>query len=132
MRTTHRSQYLPLFILCLCAACAAGGGEGVQAGPPLQRAGEVEVVNDGHSDITLFMVRDGERFRLGRVARMETARFRMPPPRHGASYQVSLVAEPVGSDRAFATIPITWHPGQDLRGRVGRTASAQQFVLLTR
>lgn len=131
MRSTRRNQYLPLFILCLCAACAAGG-EGVQSGPQFQRVGELEVVNDGHSDLTLFMVRDGERFRLGRVARMETARFRIPPPRHGASYQVALVAEPAGSDRAFATIPITWRAGQDLRARVGRTASSQQFVLLTR
>jgi hypothetical protein len=131
MRTTIHTQYLSLVIVCLCAACASAGGEGVQA-PQFGTAGEVEVVNDGHSDFLLFMVRDGERFRLGRVSRMETARFRIPPPRHGASYQVSLVAVPSGSDAAFATIPITWHPGQNLRGRVGRTSSTQDFVLVTR
>ena len=131
MRTTIRTRYVPLFVLCLCAACASVGAETPQA-PQFGRANHVEVVNDGETDFVLVMIRDGERFRLGHVSRMETARFRIPTPRHGSSYQVSLVAEPIGSGRAFATIPITWRAGQDLRGRVARTTGAQNFVVLTR
>jgi hypothetical protein len=96
--------------------------------------GTVEVTNDGNSDIVLYMNRGGNRYRLGHVARMETARFRIPAAPGGAlpGYEVALVAEPVGSAQAFATSTIYWRPGQNLSGRVARNVMSQQFVVFTR
>lgn len=132
MRTTNRTQLLPLIVMCLCAACASAGGESTPSYRQQGNAGQVVVTNDGNADFMLFMVRDGERFRLGRVSRMETARFRIPVAQHARSSQVALVAQPMGSGSTFATIPITWRPGQNLVGRVARNTSLNNFVLITR
>lgn len=135
MRTTIRQRSLAVLLLCLSAACASGRGEDAHPSTTLvQQVGTVEVTNDGHDDFVLYMFRDGARYRLGRVARMETGHFRIPAAAVGdlPSYQVLLVAEPIGNARPFSTGAISWRPGQDLAGRVARNASAQQFVLVTR
>lgn len=125
-------QPFAVLLLCLSAACASAGGEGAQTGPSLaQDVGNVEVTNDGHEDIVLYMISDGTRYRLGRVSRMETGQFRIPALAGGdqSSYQVELIAEPVGNARPFSTGRILWRPGQDLSGRVGRNVSTQHFIL---
>jgi hypothetical protein len=133
MRTNIRQPFAML-LLCLSAACAsAGGGEGGQPAPTLaQNVGFVEVTNDGHEDFVLYMISDGTRYRLGRVSRMETGNFRIPALAAGGdqiSYQVALVAEPVGNAQPFATGLILWRPGQNLTGRVGRNTTTQNFML---
>lgn len=135
MRTTFRHQLLVLLLLCAPAACAPAASEGRSAGQLSDDVGLVQVTNDGHEDFVLYMFRDGIRYRLGRVARMETAHFRIPAADVGPrpSYQVHLVAEPSGTGgRAFSTGAISWRPGQNLAGRVARSAITQQFVVFTR
>jgi hypothetical protein len=135
MRTTFRHQFLVLVLLCAPAACAPAASEGRSASQISDEVGLVQVTNDGHDDFVLYMYRDGVRYRLGRVARMETALFRIPAADLGPrpSYQVQLVAEPSGvGGQAFSTGPINWRPGQDLAGRVARSVATQQFVVFTR
>jgi hypothetical protein len=135
MRTTFRHQLLVLLLLCAPAACAPAASESRFAPQASDDVGLVQVTNDGHDDFVLYMHRDGVRYRLGRVARMETALFHIPAADLGPrpSYQVQLVAEPAGmGGRAFSTGPISWRPGQDLAGRVARSVSTQQFVVYTR
>jgi hypothetical protein len=132
MRTATRSQFLATLLLVLCAACATGRNDGGEVARQLaNRVGDVQVTNDGHQDIVLYLYRDANRYRLGRVSRMETARFRIPDSDRALSYQVQLVAEPVGGGRSFGTGTLTWRPGQSLRGRVARAYSSQQFVMVT-
>lgn len=71
------------------------------------------------------------RHRLGRVSRMERARFRIPAAAAGAqlSYQVERVAEPVGTSPAFSTGRFVWRPGQNLSGRVCRNVQAPAFLV---
>lgn len=132
MRITIRQPFAVL-LLCLSAACASNGnGEGGVPAPTLaQNVGSVEVTNDGHEDFVLYMISDGSRYRLGRVSRMETGRFRIPALAGGdqLSYQVELMAEPVGDARPFSTGRILWRPGQNLSGRVGRNVTTQHFIL---
>ncbi len=135
MRITIR-QPLALLLLCLSAACAsAGRGPGAQDRQPApdltQDVGSVQVTNDGHEDFVLYMISDGTRYRLGRISRMETGQFRIPALAGGdqLSYQVELLAEPVGNARPFSTGRILWRPGQDLMGRVGRNTVTQHFSL---
>jgi hypothetical protein len=132
MRTTRRNQFLALLLLCLSAACASGNSDGGNVARQLaHRVGDVQVTNDGHQDIILYMHRDANRYRLGRVSRMETARFQIPDSDRTLSYQVQLVAEPVGGGPAFSTGALTWRPGQSIRGRVARGYSSQHFVMVT-
>lgn len=132
MRTTSRNPLFAILLLCATAACASGGGNGQVESLHAERSGMVEVTNDGHQDFVLYMQRDGMRYRLGRVARMETARFRIPAPEQPVSSRVQLVAEPLGTGAPFSTSTILWEPGQDLRGRVGRNHAMTNFVLVTR
>jgi hypothetical protein len=136
MRTTIRHPSIAVLLVCL-SACASAGSAGDGSSPRFaQQVGTVEVTNDGHDDVILYMFRDGVRYRLGRVARMETGHFRIPAAAVGdlPSYQVQLVAEPVGnspSARPFSTGLISWRPGQNLAGRVARNFTSEQFVLVT-
>ncbi|HEX6042395.1 hypothetical protein [Longimicrobium sp.] len=136
MGTTLRHRSFALLFLCLSAACAqaGSGAHGASASYLSQQMGHVEVTNDGNNDFVLYMNRNGERYRLGHVARMETARFRIPPAAGGElpGYQVILVAEPVGSAQPFATHTVYWRPGQNLAGRVARNLTTQQFVVFAR
>jgi hypothetical protein len=136
MRTTIHRRSVAVLVLCLSAACAPAAREGRSATLDLsEHVGLVHVTNDGRQDFMLYMLRDGARYRLGRVSRMESARFRIPPTAVGTqpSYRVQLLAEPSGSGaRPFVTVPIRWSPGQNLAGRVAGAYTSQNFVLVTR
>jgi len=132
MGTATRHWLVATFVSGLISACAPAVGDDGHAAPRLaSRQGEVQVTNDGHQDIVLYLFRETTRYRLGRVTRMETASFRIPDSGTRASYQVQLVAQPVGGGPAFSTGRFVWRPGQSLRSRVGRTVSSQHFVMLT-
>ena len=131
MRSTIRNPLFAVLLLCLAAACAPAANVEPQAAP-VYSAGAVEVVNDGHQDMVLYAVRDGMRFRLGRVSRMQTAQFRLPQPDERDSYQVSLIAEPVGGGRTFASAPVVWHLGQSMQARLGRSAASHTFDVVLR
>jgi hypothetical protein len=121
MRSTFRSPRFSVLLLCLAAACAPAMNE-PQPAAPTYGSGMVEVRNDGRQDIVMYAMRDGMRYRLGRVSRMETAALRLPNLGEQSSYQVSLVAEPLGGGRAFASAPLVWHKGQSIMARVGQSA----------
>ena len=132
---TRIHQSLALLVLCAVAACAPATSEGGPDSRLSEDVGEVHVTNDGRQDFVLYMLRDGVRYRLGHVARMETGRFDIPAADLGPrpSYHVQLVAEPSGMGaRAFSSASISWRPGQDLAGRVARNQTSQNFVLVTR
>jgi hypothetical protein len=125
MRHTTRKPILAVILLC-AAGCARGGGTGGTQFLPPSGGERVEVTNDGYQDVVLYVMRDGMRYRLGHVSRMQTASF--PLPRwEDRSYQVWLVADPVGGGRVFGTEPVLWHPGRSLMARVGRRFAAQTF-----
>jgi hypothetical protein len=134
MRATPRTPFLAVLLLSFAAACTPAATGGVQyLAPPTYRPGVVELVNDAQEDLILYLVRDGVRYRLGRVSRMETAEFRLPEPEARPSYRVSLVAEPVGPGRSpIVTAPLLWRPGQSLRARVGRNPAASTFDIVLR
>ncbi len=128
MRPKTRSPLFAVLLLCAAGACVPPAG----LSAPSYAAGAVEVVNDGHQDMVLYAVRDGMRFRLGRVSRMETAQFDLPTSGEQSSYQVSLIAAPVGGGRPFASAPVVWHQGQSMMARLGRNAAAHTFDVVLR
>ncbi|HEX6370253.1 MAG TPA: hypothetical protein VF006_15140 [Longimicrobium sp.] len=134
MRPNIRTPLLAVVLACAAGACASAPGPTDDLHPSVAAAlnGRVELTNDGHQDMVLYVVRDAVRFRLGYVSRMQTAQFRLPRAEDRASYQVSLVVEPVGGGRAFATAPVVWHPGQTLLARVGRSSTSHTFDVVLR
>lgn len=131
MRPTTRKPLFAVVLLCAAGACVPAATNESGRSPSSAAVGRVEVTNDGHQDVVLYVVRDAMRYRLGHVARMQTAQFRLPQW-DARSYHVSLIAEPVGGGRAFATAPVVWHPGQTLQGRVGRNAASYTFDVVLR
>jgi hypothetical protein len=129
MRPTTRNPLFAVLLLCATGACASAGGS---LSAPSYTAGAVDVVNDGHQDVVLYAVRDGMHYRLGRVSRMETAQFRLPASGEQSSYQVSLIAAPVDGGRPFASAPVVWHQGQNMRARLGRNAATHTFDVVLR
>lgn len=134
MRPTIRTPLFAALLLCASAACASAPATDDDLHPAVAAAsnGRVELTNDGHQDMVLYVVRDAERYRLGYVSRMQTANFRLPRAGERASYQMSLIVEPVGGGRAFATAPVVWHPGQTLLARVGRSSTSHTFDVVLR
>jgi hypothetical protein len=131
MRPTIRTSRFSVLLLCLAAACAP-----TMNGPlpeaPTYGAGVVEVTNDGRQDVIVYAARDGMRYRLGRVSRMERTELRLPNLGDQASYQVSLIAEPLGGGRAFASAPLVWHQGQSMKARVGQSTVSHTFDVVIR
>lgn len=133
MRPTTRRPIVAVILLCAAGACAPAAGSGeLHSSLPEAGAGWVEVTNDGQQDVTLYMLRDGARYRLGHVARMQTARFRVPRTDGRPSYSVTLIADPSGGGSIFGTESIRWRPGQTLVARVGRRAFSQSFDVVLR
>ncbi|HEX5869292.1 MAG TPA: hypothetical protein VFY65_02685 [Longimicrobium sp.] len=133
MRPTIRTPLLAALLLA-SGACASTPHPDDDLHPEVAAArnGRVELTNDGHQDMVLYVVRDAERYRLGYVSRMQTANFRLPRAGDRASYQMSLIVEPVGGGRSFATAPVVWHPGQTMLARVGRSSTSHTFDVVLR
>lgn len=121
---------LVAIVLCLNAACSAataGDTSGMGNAFREMERGWVEVLNDGHSDVTVYMLRDGMRYRLGRVARMEAARFRVPDALRDGSNRVALVAQAPGAQGMLVTPTLLMQPGQSITARLGRAFTRQSF-----
>jgi hypothetical protein len=127
MRSTTRTPLFAVLLLCAGGACVPPAG----LSAPSYAPGAVEVVNDGHQDMVLYAVRDGMHYRLGRVSRMERAQFRLPVSEQ-SSYQVSLIAAPVGGGRSLASAPVVWHQGQAMMARLGRNAATHTLDVVLR
>jgi hypothetical protein len=132
MRSTTRTPLFAVLLLFATACASAAPADGLPRSLAAALNGRVEVTNDGHQDMVLYVMRDAVRYRLGYVSRMETARFRLPSAEDRPSYQMSLIAEPVGGGTPFATPPVVWHPGQTLLARVGRSSTSHTFDVVLR
>ncbi|HEX8392053.1 MAG TPA: hypothetical protein VF665_06830 [Longimicrobium sp.] len=128
MRSTIARGLLVTLVLASPLACAPAGPAAdlsQEAPAPRREAGWVRFLNDGSSDVTLYFVADGVGYRLGNVARMENARFRLPHP-HVRWYRVLLVAQSPGHTPT-ASIATVWEPGQNLAARMSRNYTEQNL-----
>lgn len=128
MRSTTARWLLATLVLASSLACAPAGRSAdltQEAPSPRREAGWVRFLNDGSSDVTLYFVADGVGYRLGKVARMESARFRLPNP-HFRWYRVVLVARTPGHTPT-ASVSTVWEPGQNLAARMSRNYANQNL-----
>jgi hypothetical protein len=119
---THASRYLTL--VCLVVAGTLGSGCGVVKGlvrPPaavdsitgdsVPQFVELQVDNHNWSDVTVYLVRSGNRTRLGTVGTARSGEFRVPAS-YAATSRLSLLVTPIGSPTRFESERFSVQPGQ--------------------
>ncbi|HEX6309456.1 MAG TPA: hypothetical protein VFZ69_14765 [Longimicrobiales bacterium] len=97
----------------MAGGCATGyetaRSESLDAGPTT-----VEVTNHNWSDMNIYLVVDGTRQRLGTVMSQNRGTFRIPSFVLAASGRVQLLADPIGSNRAYLSAPLILRVGQQV------------------
>ena len=76
------------------------------------------VTNDGWSDVVIYILRGGSRYRLGDVTGVQSAAFQISEMMVGAGSDLAVFVDPIGSDYGFNTGTIPLQPGHtsiDLR-----------------
>ena len=97
-------------VLALAAGSAACYGKGKNAPVPVERT-TIVVENRGFLDRDIFVVRGGQRIRLGTVTGNSTATFTIPPSVVSAVTALRFIADPIGAPRPPVTEEITVSPG---------------------
>jgi hypothetical protein len=118
------------------AACAPGASLNDS---PIDRPGstadsqtQVRVTNDNWQEIRVFAERNGVRVRLGNVATMATAVFRLPATLTGTGASIRLIADPVGSGERHITHSVTPWPGQLIEYTVRNELSISSLMVRSR
>lgn len=96
------------------AACAAADGPSPGTAPAARTAAEVRVVNNHFSDVNVFVVRSGMRWRLGTVSGLSEQRFTLPRQFAGDAAEMYLLADPIGGGRGYRSPAVRVHPGGEL------------------
>ena len=74
----------------------------------------VYVQNDNWLDVVIYVVRGGSRYRLGEVSSVQSAVFEVPTAALGATNDIYLLADPIGSNYPYATDEIMMAPGHTI------------------
>jgi len=99
-----------LLALTLATGCY---GKGKNAPEPVERA-TVQVVNQGFLDRRVYVMRGGERVRIGTVSGNSRAVLTIPANIVQSSSSVRFVADPIGGNGAAVTEEITVRPGDQV------------------
>jgi hypothetical protein len=106
-----------LLILCTVGACT-GKAAGTRRAQPAPVSSTIRVANNNWSDVTIYILRAGNRVRLGTVTSMGASVFRMPDMLLRSSGDVQLMVDPLGSRHVFVTPSIQFFPGQEIEFQV--------------
>ena len=119
------------------AALAAVVTVGACAGAP-QQTGDVTgfeertiltVENNNWADMTMYLVRDGVRARLGHVTSMGRGRFVVPAPLLSGAAHVRIMADPIGSSQYWMSQPIMITPGAQVSFRLENNVQLSSFMI---
>ena len=107
--STIRSALLALALL------SAGCSHGVKSGPPEpQPRTTVKVDNRNFLDMNVFVVRFGQRIRLGTVTGLSSEVFTIPPDIVRSSPQLQFELHPIGGRGNPRTETISVQPGDEI------------------
>lgn len=107
--------------------CASKGPPG-EAGADPERT-TLTVENNNWNDMTVYVLRDGVRARLGSVPALGSSTFRLPDALIGGSGEVRLMADPLGSSARFTTQPIHVMRGQRVRFRLENNVQLSSYFV---
>jgi hypothetical protein len=115
---TLRTPVLLLVVALSVAACSRRGGEEAGSNNPAPvYAGPIKIVVDNRhwQDITLYVLHDGQRSRVGTVTATTIGTFSIPPHQIGQTGLIRLIADPVGSQVGISSETIVVKPGQEVQ-----------------
>lgn len=99
----------PLGLALLLAACSRGAKR--HSEPPPRAETAVRVNNQNYLDMNVFVVRGGQRLRLGMVFGLTTQIFMLRPEIVGNANELQFEVHPIGGRGNPRTERITVHPG---------------------
>jgi hypothetical protein len=79
---------------------------------PAETGFVLRVINHYKLDVTVYLIHDGQRNRVGTATAMARHDFALPARLLGASHQISLAGDPIGSGAVVRTEQILVEPGQ--------------------
>ncbi len=103
-----QSSTLSLFLVAVGACAGMGSGTG-NADPNQPMV--VQVDNQGFSDMTVYVVRNSQRVRLGIATGNSKTNFTLPPSVAGGLASLRFIADPIGGRRNSISQEITVAPG---------------------
>jgi hypothetical protein len=109
-RTIGRRWILALAIVSL--ACSTGRGPRKGDDGPLRTT--IDVQNQGFNDMTVYVLREGVRTRLGIAPGNKTTVFTIPDYLLGGTTFLRFVADPIGGNRTPVTEEVDVNPGDEL------------------
>ena len=101
-----------------------------QQGEDVERYSEKAVLtveNNNWQDMTLYVLRDGTRIRLGSVTALSRAKFTLPSAAYAGTGELRIMADPLGSTQAWTSQPIHVMPGQELRFRLENNVQLSSY-----
>ena len=104
-----RALVRPLVLSLLLVACSHGGSP--QVTPKTNAAATVEVQNQGFADMTIYVLSQGVRVRLGLASGHSTSQFPIPAYALEGDRLVRFLADPIGGTREPVTEEIAVDPG---------------------
>ena len=110
-------------LLCILAVAAAScvrhpGAEDDELVPDDREPIRLQVLNHNWSDMTVFVLREGSRDRVGIATAATTTVLSIPRHLLGQLRVVQLIADPVGSANSITTESILLKPGMQVIWRI--------------
>ena len=90
----------------------------------------VVVENNNWQDMTLYVLRNGVRARLGSVPALSQARFVLSPTHIAGTGEVRILADPLGSSQKWTSQPINVSPGSEVRFRLENNVQLSSYSVL--
>jgi hypothetical protein len=87
------------------------------------------VENNNWADMTLYLVRDGSRMRLGSAPSMSRSQFVITGAMLNGAGEVRIMADPLGGSRAWTSAPILVAPGNQVRFRLENNVSLSTYAV---
>ena len=106
-----RRRFVATLATATTLALAACGGRATRAQEPPTY---VRVQNQSWMDQTVYVVRSGQRIRIGTVTGGSTQRLRLPSSILFGATPLSFVVDPIGSQRQSYSTQIVVSPGEDV------------------
>lgn len=96
--------------------------------PDLNTPVLVEVDSHFQGDVVIYLLRSGQRERLGMVSGLGNAAFTFPYRKLGNSGSTRLLAYPIAGSAAYASDPLYIQPGQSLKWTLEADLSRSNLV----
>lgn len=93
----------------IAVACSGMGRTGDDTAPRAEAM--VKVENQNYLDVNVYVVRGGQRMRLGTVTGLSSRLFTLRPDMIGPAFDVQFEAHPIGGRTNPRTETISVHPG---------------------